>query len=147
MDRQDSLFVNRECRSDRVTRVQHCIELSTGKFLAVPEEDAPLRGSGRRRYLRIPKPVALVLGPVLGALYVLLLPFVGIIMILVLAARRIARILADGSRSLAMIFGMHRWAPGRSYLTPRSRNIRKRANKSNKEYKWMSSTGEKGDEG
>jgi len=42
-------------------------------------------------YLRLPGPLALILGPVRGGLYVLFLPSMGIVMVAVLIAQRLAQ--------------------------------------------------------
>jgi hypothetical protein len=130
MDRGNRLFGNQERSGGKATKVQHHMDLSTGEFVTIPKKDGPLPGAGMRRYSRIPTPLALVLGPVLGGLYVLFLPFVGIFMILVLAAKRIVQVLAGSSRALILMLSTQEWAPGRSYLVPRLRNIKRRADKS-----------------
>lgn len=76
----------------------------------------PLPESGRSCYLRMPLPLALVLGPVVGALYVLLLPFVGAMLAACVLAQRLARSLRGASMAFLSLWSPPNWLPGRSYL-------------------------------
>jgi hypothetical protein len=87
-------------------------DLSNGQRIDVADE-AFLLGGDSSTYYRIPAGIMLLAGPVVGLLYVILLPFIGITTIGILAARKVA----GGMLSLvgkSLSFG---WRPKVAYLS------------------------------
>ena len=65
------------------------VKLSTGEFLR--HEGGQLPGSRKDHYLRVPAPVTLLVGPVIGGLFVIFLPVIGLGMAVCLLIRGIGR--------------------------------------------------------
>jgi hypothetical protein len=86
--------------------------------VTVPAEGGNLPGGSGERYRSVPWALALLVAPVLGGLYVVLLPFVGLGMLAVHAARRIAGGARQGARELAATVTPG-WRPGEAHLTGR----------------------------
>lgn len=87
-------------------------DLSNGRRIDVAGE-AVLSGDGSCTYYRVSPGVLLLLGPVAGLLYVLLLPFIGIGTIALLAVRKVlGGVLGFIGKSLS--FG---WRPKEAYLS------------------------------
>lgn len=79
---------------------------------AVLGSEGVLPGNSRSTYLKAPAIVMVLMGPVIGFFYVLILPFIGMAMILTVAARQIAHMLAE-LFSMTAGFG---WRPVEAYL-------------------------------
>jgi hypothetical protein len=76
------------------------------------EQEGMLPGDGKARYIKASGAVVLLLGPVLGLLFAVFLPFIGIAMAVTLAGKKVAAVVADlAARSMS--FG---WRPVESYL-------------------------------
>lgn len=88
----------------------------------VLERDGTLPGSHGTRYFRAPPVVMVLMGPVIGFFYVLLLPFVGMAMILTILARRLGELLF-GALGTTAAFG---WRPVEAYLMSRRKKKAKR---------------------
>ncbi len=71
-----------------------------------------LPGNSRSTYLKAPAIVMVLMGPVVGFFYVLILPFIGMAMVLTVVARQVAHMLADFVGTTAA-FG---WRPVEAYL-------------------------------
>ena len=92
-------------------------DLSTGHRIDV-EEECALTGGASATYLRMPAGVMLIVGPVVGLLYVLCLPFIGIATIAALATGKAANsILGLIGKSLS--FG---WRPKEAYLSGKKKS-------------------------
>jgi hypothetical protein len=92
-------------------------DLSKGQRIDVAEE-AILSGDSSSTYYRIPAGVLLLAGPVVGLLYVILLPFIGITTIVMLALQKVA----GGTLSLigkSLSFG---WRPKEAYLSGKKKS-------------------------
>ncbi len=86
-------------------------DLSSGERIDVSGE-AFLSGDRSTTYYRIPSGAMLVVGPMIGLVYVLLLPFIGIGTVAILAVRKVV----GGALSLvgkSLSFG---WRPKEAYL-------------------------------
>jgi hypothetical protein len=95
----------------------------------VLESDGMLPGKPATRYLKAP-PIAMVLiGPVIGFFYVLILPFIGMAMILTILARRVGELLF-GALGTTAAFG---WRPVEAYLMSRRKKKAKRDDHPDKE--------------
>jgi hypothetical protein len=87
-------------------------DLSNGNRIDVAE-DAILNGDSSSTYYRIPSGIMLLVGPVIGLLYVILLPFIGIATVGMLAVRKVVGgVLSLIGKSLS--FG---WRPKEAYLS------------------------------
>lgn len=67
---------------------------------------------------RMPPGLSLILGPIVGFVYVVFLPFIGVVMVTVLTLRRVAGSLFSLLRTVAT-FG---WRPLESYLAGRKKH-------------------------
>jgi hypothetical protein len=79
---------------------------------AVLGSEGILPGNSRSTYLKAPAIVMVLMGPVLGFFYVLILPFIGMAMILAVLARQVGHMLSDAFGATAA-FG---WRPVEAYL-------------------------------
>jgi hypothetical protein len=87
-------------------------DLSTGRRIDMSGEGI-LSGDGTSTYYRMSSAAMLIIGPLLGLLYVVLLPFIGIATIAMLMTRKIVGgLLGLIGRSLS--FG---WRPKEAYLS------------------------------
>jgi fructose-1,6-bisphosphatase/inositol monophosphatase family enzyme len=85
--------------------------LMTGQRVEL-EQEGMLPGDEKARYIKASGAVVLLLGPVLGLLFAVFLPFIGIAMAVTLAGKKVAAVVADlAARSMS--FG---WRPVESYL-------------------------------
>jgi hypothetical protein len=71
-----------------------------------------LPGNARSTYLKAPAIVMVLMGPIIGFFYVLILPFIGMAMVLTVVARQVAHLLSDVVGTTAA-FG---WRPVEAYL-------------------------------
>lgn len=84
------------------------------------DTEGVLPGDRNTRYLRLPSGALLALGPVVGFLYVVMLPFIGIVTIGSLVVDRTARgIVSLVGKSIS--FG---WRPRTAYLSGRKKEKR-----------------------
>jgi hypothetical protein len=83
----------------------------------VLERDGMLPGTNETTYLKAPPIVMVVLGPVMGFLYVLTLPLIGFAMIVTLLAKRVGEWVAEAIGATAA-FG---WRPVEAYLMSRKK--------------------------
>jgi len=96
-------------------------ELTTGQRIDVAHE-AVLMGGGNAGYFKMPAVVLLLVGPLIGLLYVILMPLIGMVTVAVLALRSILGGLYDlAARSIS--FG---WQPGSAYLTGKKKKEEKK---------------------
>lgn len=70
---------------------------------------------------RMPPGLSLILGPLIGFIYVLFLPFIGVVMVTVLTLRKLAGSLFSLVRTVAA-FG---WRPLEAYLAGRKKHPKK----------------------
>lgn len=74
--------------------------LRSGRFFAVSDRGALLPGEVAERYVRLPAPVGLSMGTMMGLAYVLFLPLVGIVGFPALLVYRLVRRSSKGARSV-----------------------------------------------
>lgn len=94
----------------------------------VPAEGGMLPGEADRHYTRIPTFLFLVLAPMMGALYVVFLPFAGFALVLGHAAVGLKHLFMDAFMSIAAAV-VPQWAPGEAYLAARRREKAEKAAK------------------
>ena len=96
----------------------HYWNLSTGELAMIQREGEVLPGMPARRYLRTPPFVVVLLGPLVGALYVLVLPFLGFAILAEVLVVQMGRLLGKlgVTTALAQFLAGARWVPGRAYL-------------------------------
>jgi hypothetical protein len=87
----------------------------------VPAEGGLLPGGTDRTYTRIPTFLFLLMAPIMGALYVVFLPFVGFALVFSYAFRGLRHMAADAFMNVAVAVAP-KWAPGEAYLAARKRD-------------------------
>lgn len=102
--------------------------IMTGERVAV-EGPATLPGGGNDTFIRMPGLGILLLGPVLGLVFAIFLPFIGIAMTVSLVAGKLASLLTQAA-GRGMSFG---WRPSVSYLGGRRRVKKRREESSTKD--------------
>ena len=70
------------------------------EILNIPKEGDVLPGTYETRYTRVPLLLIMVLGPLLGALYAILLPFIGFAMFLGVGGKKLYGIVRSAVESL-----------------------------------------------
>ncbi len=75
-----------------------------------------LPGSSKDRYVRVPLPFMVILGPLLGGLYVLVLPLVAVAGAVYILARWVYKGVLAVATALLYLLVVPTWMPGRSYL-------------------------------
>jgi len=96
-------------------------ELGNGQRIDVASE-AVLMGDGGAKYLKMHTVIMLIVGPVIGLLYAILMPLIGLVTVAGLAVRTISGGLYDlAARSIS--FG---WRPGSAYLTGKKKKDEKK---------------------
>lgn len=91
-------------------------DVSSGQRVTIDREEI-LPGGESTRYIRAHGAAVLLLGPALGLMYAVFLPFIGIAMTLGLVAKKIGRGLSSAAAG-SVSFG---WRPVEAYLTGRKR--------------------------
>ena len=86
----------------------------------VPAEGGLLPGGSDRSYTRIPTFLFLLMAPIMGALYVVFLPFAGFVLVAGHALRALKTLALDAVMHVAVAVSP-RWAPGEAYLASRKR--------------------------
>ncbi len=96
------------------------LSLRRRDFVTVEGESDLLPGAGDERYVKIPPIAMIVLGPIMGLMYVIFLPFISFAMVLGLMAQKVLLGLRLVGESLAREATLH-WIPGVAYLIWRRR--------------------------
>jgi hypothetical protein len=86
----------------------------------VPAEGGLLPGGSDRHYVRIPTFLFLLMAPIMGALYVVFLPFAGFALVAGHALRALKTLAVDAFMHAAVAISPT-WAPGEAYLAARKR--------------------------
>jgi len=94
----------------------------------IPTEGGLLPGGTDRRYLRIPTFLFLLMAPIMGALYVVFLPFAGFALLLGHLGKAVGRLATDAFMHIAVAVSPQ-WAPGEAYLAARTREKAAKAEK------------------
>ena len=74
--------------------------LRSGEFVQVSQESAVVPGDSDRRFARVPLPLVLVVGPLMGLAFVVFLPIAGIVGLVGYAAYRAGRLVMKGLRKV-----------------------------------------------
>ena len=101
--------------------------LSNGERVDMTQEGA-LPGTKDTMYLKAPAVAMLAMGPVIGLVFAIFLPFIGIAMTVGVVARKLAEGVADAAAG-SLSFG---WRPVEAYLAGRKRKKEARAKKADK---------------
>lgn len=90
-----------------------------GEFISVPKEGGVLEKESGRTYLKVPLPIVLVVGPIMGLAFAFFLPLSGVLVLASLAKRKLQGAFSAGKVGAA---GMARlqMQPGASYLEPKA---------------------------
>jgi hypothetical protein len=97
----------------------------------IPAEGGVLPGGDDRRYMRIPTVLFLLMAPMMGALYVVFLPFVGFALLFSHLAKALKTMATDAFMHIAVAVSPQ-WAPGEAYLAARKREKAAKATRTNK---------------
>ena len=92
----------------------------------VPAEGGLLPGGSDRHYTRIPTVLFLLMAPMMGALYVVFLPFAGFALVAGHALAALKTLALDTVMHIAVAVSPS-WAPGEAYLASRKRAKAERA--------------------
>jgi len=87
-------------------------DLAHGRRVDVLDE-AVLAGTGAATYVKIPAGIMLLSGPIIGLVYVILLPFIGMATIAALAGRKVF----GGLYNVAVKTISFGWSPMAAYLS------------------------------
>jgi hypothetical protein len=87
-------------------------DLRIGSRIDIADEGI-LPGSEKATYIKMPSLVMLLIGPIIGLLYAILLPFIGIATVAALAGRTMLR----GMNNLAAKSVSFGWRPKNAYLS------------------------------
>ena len=88
----------------------------------VPADGAALPGEAGETYLQIPLLLAFAAAPVMGAAFLMFLPFIGFYLAGTAAVRPVARVFRRSARELAATV-QPGWAPGEAHLAGRSAEV------------------------
>ena len=94
----------------------------------IPAEGGLLPGGTGDRYMRIPTFLFLLMAPVMGALYVVFLPFAGFALLLGHLGKALKTMATDAFMHIAVAVSPQ-WAPGEAYLAARKREKAAKAEK------------------
>lgn len=102
------------------TRVEkgYYFNLNTWSLLPVAADGAALPGGAGERYLRVPLLLAFAVAPLMGAAFLMFLPFVGFYLALSAALRPVLRTFRSSAEEVAATM-QPGWAPGEAHLTGR----------------------------
>ncbi len=82
----------------------------------IPQEGGPLPGAENTRYVKVPFPLLFVIVPVMGALFLVFLPFIGFAMFAYAAGRKVGLFAKRGAEDLAATMSPG-WQPGEAHFT------------------------------
>ena len=83
----------------------------------VPSEGARLKGAAAAKYVKVPFPALFVIVPILGALFLMFLPFIGFGLFAYAIAKRLTGSVAKGATELASTVQPGSFAAGSAYFT------------------------------
>ena len=94
----------------------------------MPAEGGLLPGGSDQHYTRIPTFLFLLMAPLMGALYVVFLPFAGFALLFGHLAKSVKTLATDAFMHVAVAVSPQ-WAPGEAYLAARKREKAAKAQK------------------
>jgi len=83
----------------------------------IPNEGGKLKGGADARYVKVPFPALFLIVPVLGALFLMFLPFIGFALFAYAIAKKIASSVTKGATELAATVQPGNFAAGSAYFT------------------------------
>ena len=83
----------------------------------IPNEGGKLKGGANARYVKVPFPALFVIVPLLGALFLMFLPFVGFALFAYAIAKKLASLVTRSATDLAATVQPGGFAPGSAYFT------------------------------
>ena len=86
----------------------------------IPAEGGHLPGGSDQKYMRIPTFLFLLMAPMMGALYVVFLPFAGFALLFGHLGKAVKSMATDAFMHIAVAVSPQ-WAPGEAYLAARKR--------------------------
>ncbi|GEJ55267.1 hypothetical protein [Anaeromyxobacter diazotrophicus] len=84
----------------------------------MPKDGEALPGEAGERYVHVPLLLAFVLAPLMGAAFLMFLPFVGFYLALAAAVRPVVKLFRSSAEEVAASL-QPGWAPGEAHLTGR----------------------------
>ena len=94
----------------------------------IPAEGGLLPGGTGDRYTRVPTFLFLLMAPIMGALYVVFLPFAGFALLFGHLGKALKTMATDAFMHIAVAVSPQ-WAPGEAYLAARKRDKAAKAEK------------------
>ncbi len=91
--------------------------LKDGEFVSVPKEGGKLEGGAERKYIKVPLPLVLIVGPILGLAFAIFLPLSGILVLVPFLVGKLRSAASSGKVSAAHMASLQ-MQPGTSYLGP-----------------------------
>jgi hypothetical protein len=82
----------------------------------VPSEGGRLKGAGEARYVKVPFPLLFVIVPLLGALFLMFLPFIGFALFAYAIAKKVTGGVKQGATELASTIQPGQFAAGEAYF-------------------------------
>lgn len=82
----------------------------------VPPEGGRLRGAADAKYVKVPFPALFVIVPLLGALFLMFLPFIGFALFAYAIAKKVTGGVKKGATELASTIQPGQFAPGEAYF-------------------------------
>lgn len=89
-----------------------------GEFITVPKEGGLLEKGSGRSYIKVPLPIVLVVGPIMGILFAFFLPLSGLLVLGSMVKQKLTGAVSTGAAGMAS----PRMQPGVSYLEPTSQS-------------------------
>jgi hypothetical protein len=83
----------------------------------VPSEGSRLKGGSDAKYVKVPFPALFVIVPLLGALFLMFMPFIGFALFAYAIAKRLAGAFTQGATELASTVQPGGFAAGSAYFT------------------------------
>jgi hypothetical protein len=116
----------REERTNAMTKLRggtqvrkgYYFEMRRWAFCAVPRDGEPLPGTSDAVYFRAPLPLVFAIAPLMGAAFLVFLPFIGFYVVAHAALRPVARLFGRSAAEMAATVRPG-WRPGEAHLTGR----------------------------
>jgi hypothetical protein len=92
----------------------------------VPNEGGKLKGGTGAKYVKVPFPVLFVIVPLLGALFLMFLPFIGFALFAYAIAKKLASLVTRSATELASTVQPGGFATGSAYFTGKPEEEKKK---------------------
>ncbi len=107
-------------RGGELVKAGTYLSLRTGEFVAIHREGGKLPGETRVQYLRAPLPGVMAVGPLMGLVFILFVPFAAVAAVIAFGSARLGRMIKATSQSLVQV-AAPAWKPGVSFFTRQRR--------------------------